>query len=298
MPSLLKSLTSRDFAAMVMLDVVSRSLKIIARGPFRRPLQELDRAIRERGYRHGYRSFSSLENAPIFLNYGIKVPEDEAPKLEAADEPDRLFIQNYHRAVAGIDLTGRDVLEVSSGHGGGSRYIAHYMHPRRMVGVDINDKAVDLCRARYSEPGLEYTVGNAVDLAFADDSFDVVISIEASHRYPSFEAFLQEANRLLRPGGHLMLVDLRWEESAKQAMLLALEESGMTIVEKEDLTAKVVASLDEYQSQRRATLAAIVPVLFLEHALNDFAVPGSPLYQAFVNRWAIYQRFLLRKPTA
>jgi SAM-dependent methyltransferase len=281
---------------MVLLETVSRGLKIVARGPFRRRLEEFDRAIRERAYRHGYRSFSSLENAPIFLNYGIKVPSNEAPKLEAADEPDRLFIQNYHRAIAGIDLTGRDVLEVSSGHGGGSRYIAHYMHPRRMIGVDINDKAVDLCRARHSEPGLEYTVGNAVDLPFADSSFDAVVSVEASHRYPSFETFLREVLRVLRPGGHLMFVDLRWEEGAKRAMLHALQQSGMSIVSEEDLTSMVIGSLDEYASQRRAQLAAIIPGPLLTQALNDFAVPGTPLYQAFTNEWAIYQRFLLRKP--
>jgi SAM-dependent methyltransferase len=293
------SMMSFDYAAVMTLSIVSRALEAMARGPFRRRLEKFDHAVIERMYRHGYRLVSSLKNAPVFLNYGIVVPvAGEAPKLKAEDEPDRLFIQLYHRATAGIVLRERDVLEVSCGHGGGARYIAHYMQPRRMVGVDINAKAVAFCRGRHSEPGLEFTVGNAVDLPFTDSSFDAVINIEASHRYPSFETFLREVHRVLRPGGHLMLVDLRWDEDTKRSMLHALQQSGMSIVSKEDLTSRVVASLDEYAAQRRAMIVGIVPRPLWDQAFNDAALPGTAAYQAFVNRWSNYQRFLLRKPTA
>lgn len=299
---LLTSMMSFDVAAVVILGAVSRVLKVAARGPapFRRRLEALDRALGERRFRYMYRSFSHFaqENGPVFMNYGIKVPVAEAPMLEAADEPNWLFIQMYHRAIAGIDLTRRDVLEVSCGHGGGSRYVAHYIHPRRMLGVDINDKAVEMCRARHNEPGLEFAVGNAVDLPLADSSFDAVISIEASHRYPSFETFLREVYRLLRPGGHLMFADLRWEEGGQRAMLSALKQSGMSVISMEDLTPMVVELLNEFASQRRASMTAIIPGPLLVEALDNSAVPGSPLYQAFTNKWAIYQRALLRKPMA
>ena len=158
------------------------------------------------------------------------MPGAEAPTLDTADEPDQLFVQLYHRTVAGIDLTGRDVLEVSSGHGGGARYIARYMHPHRIVGVDFNANAVALCRERHNEPGLEFRVGNAIDLPFSDSSFDAVISIEASHRYPSFETFLREVRRVLRPGGHFMFADMRWDENGKLAMLGGIEQSGMSVM--------------------------------------------------------------------
>lgn len=83
-----------------------------------------------------------------------------------------------------------------------------------MIGVDINDRAVDMGRARHREAGLEFTVGNAVDLPFAYSSFDAVISIEASHRYSSFETFLREVHRRLRPDGHLKFAEFslggRW----------------------------------------------------------------------------------------
>jgi SAM-dependent methyltransferase len=232
----------------------------------------------------------------VFLNYGVKVPTDEAPELEAADEPERLFIQLYNRVVAGIDLSGREVLEVSSGHGGGARYLAHYKRPRRMLGVDLNEEGVALCREYHHETGLEFRVGNAVDLPLDDCTFDAVISVEASHRYPSFPAFVSEVHRVLRPGGHLMIADLRWQADGLELMRLELEQSGMELLEFEDLTQKVIASLDEYALARRASLGAVVPKPFLGAALDDAAVPGSPVYQGLVNGTVPYVRFLLRKP--
>ena len=40
--------------------------------------------------------------------------------LAESEEPDRYFIQLYHRVATQVDLTGKRVLEVSCGHGGGA----------------------------------------------------------------------------------------------------------------------------------------------------------------------------------
>ena len=51
--------------------------------------------------------------------------------------------------------------------------------------------------------------GNAEKLPFADQSFDAVINVEASHCYPRFPQFLDEVARVLRPGGHFLYTDVR-----------------------------------------------------------------------------------------
>ena len=51
--------------------------------------------------------------------------------------------------------------------------------------------------------------GNAESLPFADESFDAVINVEASHGYPDFPRFLAEVARVLRPGGHFLYADFR-----------------------------------------------------------------------------------------
>lgn len=49
--------------------------------------------------------------------------------LDAADERNRYCIQLYHRTAAQADLSGRRVLEVGCGNGGGASYLTRTMRP-------------------------------------------------------------------------------------------------------------------------------------------------------------------------
>jgi ubiquinone/menaquinone biosynthesis C-methylase UbiE len=55
---------------------------------------------------------------------------------------------------------------------------------------------------------MDFVHGDAQSLPFADESFDVVINIEASHGYPDFPRFLAEVARVLRPGGRFLYADV------------------------------------------------------------------------------------------
>jgi hypothetical protein len=78
-----------------------------------------------------------------FMNYGYALLEPNGAPLvlEPADEPDRLCIQLYHHTVGETSLEGKDVLEVGCGRGGGASYIARYLRPRSMTGLDFSSTA-------------------------------------------------------------------------------------------------------------------------------------------------------------
>ena len=136
----------------------------------------------------------------LFFNCGYEEDPPMALPLEASDEPNRFFIQLYHRTATQVDLSGKRVLEVSCGHGGGASYLTRTLHPASYTGLDLNPAGIEFCQRRHNLPGLDFVHGDAENLPFADQSFDAVINVEASHRYPHFPRFLAEVARVLAPG--------------------------------------------------------------------------------------------------
>src|SRR5262245_49260348 len=74
----------------------------------------------------------------LFLNFGYEEDPPMALPLAASDEPDRFPIQLYHRTATQVDLSGKKVLEVSCGHGGGASYLMRTLHPASYTGLDLN----------------------------------------------------------------------------------------------------------------------------------------------------------------
>src|SRR2546427_8923559 len=146
-----------------------------------------------------------------FMNYGYSGLDPDASEitLDDREQANRYCIQLYHHVAAAIDLSGKDVVEVGSGRGGGASYIARYLRPRSMKGIDFSKKAIEFCRKYYAVDGLSFLQGDAENLPLADISVDVIINLESSHCYGSLTKFLSEVYRVLRPDGHFLFSDHR-----------------------------------------------------------------------------------------
>ena len=59
----------------------------------------------------------------IFLNYAFETDPPMAIQLSSDDEPNRACIQLYHHVGTQVNFSGKNVLEVSCGHGGGASYL-------------------------------------------------------------------------------------------------------------------------------------------------------------------------------
>ena len=180
-------------------------------------------------YRLNSRLFSNDDT--VFMNWGYEEDPPLALPLAESDEAHRYAIQLYHQVASQVDLSGKRVLEVSCGHGGGASYLMRTLGPASYTGLDLNPVGLDFCRRKHQLPGLDFVEGNAEKLPFPDQSFDVVINVEASHCYPRFTRFLGEVARVLRPGGHFLYADVRrraelakWEEELGAAPLRLISE--------------------------------------------------------------------------
>jgi fatty-acid O-methyltransferase len=104
-----------------------------------------------------------------FLNYGF-APLDQPRQdlgLLRESEPDRFGIQLYLKVAGAVDLSGKEVLEVGCGRGGGTAFVFEHHHPKAITGLDLAKKAIAHCRAVHARPGLEFVTGDAENLPFA-----------------------------------------------------------------------------------------------------------------------------------
>lgn len=230
------------------------------------------------------------------MNYGFIDPNPACPAIPLApdEEPDRCSLQLYHRVAGAVDLAGKEVLEVGCGRGGGAAYMFNRLGPKSVTGVDLCIGSIRFCREQYPMDGLEFHKANAERLPFDDESFDAVVNIESSHCYRNVRRFFAQVKRVLRPGGYFLYADFR---SNAEAELLRrdLAESGLTLIEEENINEGVLLALDHEDARKREFIAAKVPER--RRAMFEFfaAVKGSGMYEAFRLGQGEYLRFVLRK---
>ncbi len=250
-------------------------------------------------------SLGQRDLGTTLMNYGFASLDPSAEEsTDAEPGADRFGLQLYAAVAGAAELSGRDVLEVGCGRGGGASFVFERFSPRSMTGLDLAHQAIERCRARYARPGLEFVAGNAEHLPFPNGAFDAVLSVESTHCYADPPNFLREASRVLRPGGLLLLADLRSTEPTEDGIFARedvgqlraqLASAGFRTLEDEDITANVVHALELDTPVRRARIEQRAPKLLRRHVLGFAAVKGSPVYKAFAERELTYLRFVLEK---
>lgn len=230
------------------------------------------------------------------MNYGYVPagPADDVPLLENADEPDRSSIALYNHVAGAVPLEGRDTLEVGCGRGGGSSFIARYLRPRTMTGVDFSQRAVLFCRQTHALEGLTFECADAERLPFADGSFDAVVNVESSHCYGSMPAFLSEVRRVLRAGGSFLFADFRPADqiSALRADLL---RSRLDLLRETEITGNVLASLENGEGRRLHLMKTALRGIMLRYFHELVGERGSVIFEQFRTGVCRYFSFVLQR---
>lgn len=235
----------------------------------------------------------------LFLNYAFETDPPIALPLASDDEPHRGCIQLYHHVATLSDTTlhGKEVLEVSCGHGGGASYLTRTLQPAAYTGLDLNPAGIAFCRKRHLLPGLSFVQGDAENLPFPDASFDAVLNVEASHCYPDFPRFLAEVARVLRPGGRFHYADFRFE-SALPEWERDLAEAPLDQIQNRIINPEVLRGMDRNSERSRALMETHLP-RFLHGLGRDFAgIRGSRIYEALRAGGVTYRSLLFTKSAA
>jgi len=121
---------------------------------------------------------------------------------------------------------GTRLLDVGTGSGG-SVAIPAAKRGAAVIGADITDSWFPAARRRAAEAGVdvEWVVGDAAELPFAHDSFDVVTSTFGHMFAPDHAAAAAELARVCRPGGTVGLCC--WTPEGKGGQMFARLGSHM-----------------------------------------------------------------------
>ena len=124
-----------------------------------------------------------------------------APIYKRAMKADqRIYDFMYERIPSRI--TGMEVLEIATGPGLLAKHVAPAA--KRMVATDYSDGMIAEARKGDCPDNLTFEVADAMNLPYADDSFDTVIIANALHIVPDPGKVLREIDRVLKPGGLLI----------------------------------------------------------------------------------------------
>jgi len=160
------------------------------------------------------------------------------------------------------------LLDVCSALGGPARYLARH-YGCRVTGLDATRRMHEEAIRRTYEAGLDdkvaFLLGNALDMPFQADTFDVVWGQDAWCYITDKKRLVEECARVLKPGGVLAFTD--WLETGPMndedwaalntfmvfpymetldGYAALAETAGLTVVEKEDLTPDFAAHVQGY----------------------------------------------------
>jgi demethylmenaquinone methyltransferase/2-methoxy-6-polyprenyl-1,4-benzoquinol methylase len=106
----------------------------------------------------------------------------------------------------------QNILDIATGTGDFAILATQVLKPQRLIGADISEGMMDIGRQKVAQMGLQDTVTfereDCMALSYLDGTFDAVTAAFGIRNFENLDCGLQEMCRVLRPGGHLSIVEL------------------------------------------------------------------------------------------
>lgn len=109
------------------------------------------------------------------------------------------------------DLQPKRILDVATGTADVALQTEKTLKPDHIRGVDISKEMLEIGREKIAKRGLSETItldlGDSENLPYENDSFDAVTVAFGVRNFENLEKGMREMNRVLRPGGKLVVLE-------------------------------------------------------------------------------------------
>ena len=106
----------------------------------------------------------------------------------------------------------RHILDIATGTGDFAILAARMLTPEKLIGADISEGMMDIGRQKVKRARLEQIISfekeDCLQLSYPENSFDAVTAAFGIRNFPNLDRGLKEIFRVLKPGGHLSIVEL------------------------------------------------------------------------------------------
>lgn len=116
------------------------------------------------------------------------------------------------RAISSLKpFAPRHILDIATGTGDLALLIDKKLKPETVIGCDISEGMMQVARKKCQKRGItniRFEKEDCTALSYPDNSFDAVTSSFGVRNFQELEKALGEMYRVLRPGGHLVILEL------------------------------------------------------------------------------------------
>lgn len=117
------------------------------------------------------------------------------------------------KAIAQLQpFSPRHILDIATGTGDFAILSARMLTPEKLIGADISEGMMDIGRQKVKRARLEQIISfekeDCLQLSYPENSFDAVTAAFGIRNFPDLDRGLKEIFRVLKPGGHLSIVEL------------------------------------------------------------------------------------------
>lgn len=117
----------------------------------------------------------------------------------------------------------KTIMDVATGTGDFAMLAYKKIRPEKLTGIDISEGMMNVGRQKVKKAGFDQHIyfekEDCLSLSYPDNSFDAITVAFGIRNFESLDQGLAEMRRVLKPGGHLVILELTTPDKAPMKQL-------------------------------------------------------------------------------